>query len=65
MYRMQQHLQIPTRLYFDTDTTVNLNGTKELTGKTLTDSAFYFIVDPQETASGVHASYRRKCCIES
>ena len=40
---------------FDTDTTVNLNGTKELTGKTLTDSAFYFIVDPQETASGVHA----------
>lgn len=40
---------------FDTDTTVNLNGTKELTGKTLTDSAFYFIVDPQETASGGHA----------
>ena len=40
---------------FDADTTVNLNGTKELTGKTLTDSAFYFIVDPQETASGGHA----------
>ena len=40
---------------FDTDTTVNLNGTKELTGKELTDSAFYFIVDPQETASGGHA----------
>ena len=40
---------------FDTDTTVNLNGTKELTGKTLTDNAFYFIVDPQETASGGHA----------
>lgn len=40
---------------FDTDTTVNLNGTKELTGKTLTDGAFYFIVDPQETASGGHA----------
>lgn len=40
---------------FDTDTTVNLNGNKELTGKTLTDSAFYFIVDPQETASGGHA----------
>ncbi|MED9873745.1 MAG: FctA domain-containing protein, partial [Eggerthellaceae bacterium] len=37
---------------FDASTTVNLNGTKELTGKTLTDSAFYFIVDPQETASG-------------
>lgn len=40
---------------FDTGTTVNLNGTKELTGKALTDSAFYFIVDPQETASGGHA----------
>ena len=40
---------------FDASTTVNLNGTKELTGKTLTDSAFYFIVDPQETASGGHA----------
>lgn len=40
---------------FDTDTTVNLNGTKELTGKELTDSAFYFIVDPRETASGGHA----------
>ena len=40
---------------FDTDTTVNLNGTKELTGKTLTDSAFYFIVDPQKTASGGYA----------
>lgn len=40
---------------FDADTTVNLNGTKELTGKALTDSAFYFIVDPQETASGGHA----------
>lgn len=40
---------------FDADATVNLNGTKELTGKTLTDSAFYFIVDPQETASGGHA----------
>ena len=40
---------------FDADTTVNLNGTKELTGKDLTDSAFYFIVDPQETASGGHA----------
>ena len=40
---------------FDTDTNVNLNGTKELTGKTLTDNAFYFIVDPQETASGGHA----------
>lgn len=40
---------------FDADTTVNLNGNKELTGKTLTDSAFYFIVDPQETASGDHA----------
>ena len=40
---------------FDTDTTVNLNGTKELTGKALTDSAFYFIVDPQENASGGHA----------
>ena len=40
---------------FDADTTVNLNGTKELTGKKLTDSAFYFIVDPQETASGGHA----------
>src|SRR5699024_11207370 len=37
------------------DTTVNLNGTKELTGKELTDSAFYFIVDPQETASGGYA----------
>ena len=40
---------------FDTDTTVNLNGTKKLTGKALTDSAFYFIVDPQEIASGGHA----------
>lgn len=40
---------------FDADTTVNLNGTKKLTGKDLTDSAFYFIVDPQETASGGHA----------
>lgn len=40
---------------FDADTTVNLNGNKELTGKTLTDNAFYFIVDPQETASGGHA----------
>ena len=40
---------------FDADTTVNLNGTKKLTGKDLTDSAFYFIVDPQETASGSHA----------
>ena len=40
---------------FDADTTVNLNGTKELTGKELTDSAFYFIVDPQETASGGYA----------
>ena len=40
---------------FNTDTTVNLNGTKKLTGKDLTDSAFYFIVDPQETASGGHA----------
>ena len=40
---------------FDTRTTVNLNGTKELTGKDLTDSAFYFIVDPQETASGGYA----------
>ena len=40
---------------FDADTTVNLNGTKELTGKTLTDNAFYFIVDPQETASGSQA----------
>ena len=40
---------------FDASTTVNLNGTKKLTGKTLTDNAFYFIVDPQETASGGHA----------
>lgn len=40
---------------FDADTTVNLNGTKKLTGKDLTESAFYFIVDPQETASGGHA----------
>ncbi len=40
---------------FDADTTVNLDGTKELTGKALTDNAFYFIVDPQETASGGHA----------
>lgn len=40
---------------FDADTTVNLSGTKKLTGKDLTDSAFYFIVDPQETASGSHA----------
>lgn len=40
---------------FDTDTTVDLNGTKELTGKTLTDSMFYFYVDPQETAPGVYA----------
>ena len=40
---------------FDADTTVNLNGTKELTGKTLTDNAFYFIVDPQEIEPGVYA----------
>lgn len=40
---------------FDASTTVNLNGKKELTGKSLTDNAFYFIVDPQETASGDHA----------
>lgn len=40
---------------FDTDTTVNLNGTKELTGKTLTDSMFYFYVDPQEIEPGVYA----------
>ena len=35
---------------FDTDTTVNLNGTKELTGKTLAASDFYFYVDPQDGA---------------
>lgn len=40
---------------FDASTTVNLNGKKELTGKSLTDNAFYFFVDPQETASGDHA----------
>lgn len=40
---------------FDASTTVNLNGKKELTGKSLTDNAFYFIVDPQETATGGHA----------
>lgn len=35
---------------FDADTTVNLNGTKELTGKTLAASDFYFYVDPQDGA---------------
>lgn len=35
---------------FDTDTTVNLNGTKKLTGKTLAASDFYFYVDPQDGA---------------
>ncbi|WP_346707433.1 FctA domain-containing protein [Massilistercora timonensis] len=35
---------------FDTDTTVNLNGTKELTGKTLAANDFYFYVDPQNGA---------------
>lgn len=40
---------------FDADTTVNLNGTKELTGKTLTDSMFFFYVDPQEIEPGVYA----------
>lgn len=40
---------------FDASTTVNLNGKKELTGKTLTDNAFFFIIEPQETASGGHA----------
>lgn len=40
---------------FDADTTVNLNGTKELTGKALTDSMFYFTVDPQEVKDGIDA----------
>ena len=40
---------------FDTGTTVNLNGTKELTGKALTDSMFYFTVDPQEVKDGIDA----------
>ena len=35
---------------FDPDTTVNLNGTKELTGKDLTEGMFYFYVDPQDGA---------------
>lgn len=40
---------------FDASTTVNLNGKKELTGKSLTDNAFFFIVDPQEIEPGVYA----------
>lgn len=35
---------------FDNSTAVNLNGTKTLTGKTLTDSMFYFTIEPQDAA---------------
>ena len=35
---------------FDNSTAVNLNGTKTLTGKTLTDSMFYFTIEPQDGA---------------
>ena len=35
---------------FDDSTAVNLNGTKTLTGKTLTDSMFYFTIEPQNAA---------------
>lgn len=35
---------------FDDSTAVNLNGTKTLTGKTLTDSMFYFTIEPQDGA---------------
>lgn len=35
---------------FDDSTAVNLNGTKTLTGKTLTDSMFYFTIEPQDAA---------------
>lgn len=35
---------------FDPNTTVNLNGTKELTGKDLTEGMFYFYVDPRDGA---------------
>ena len=35
---------------FDDSTAVDLNGTKTLTGKTLTDSMFYFTIEPQDAA---------------
>ena len=35
---------------FDDSTAVKLNGTKTLTGKTLTDSMFYFTIEPQDGA---------------
>lgn len=38
-----------TAVFVDS-TAVNLNGTKTLTGKTLTDSMFYFTIEPQDGA---------------
>ena len=38
-----------TAVFVDS-TAVNLNGTKTLTGKTLTDSMFYFTIEPQDAA---------------